>query len=67
MQYRVFITQPVAASAIARLQSLAQVEWNRDALHIMTMEELVAAVRDCDIVFCLLSDRIDAEVIAAAP
>jgi glyoxylate reductase len=67
MRPRVFITQPVAASAIARLQSLAQVEWNRDALHIMTREELVAAVRDCDIVFCLLSDRIDAEVIAAAP
>jgi len=66
MRPRVFITQPVAASAIARLQSLAQVEWNRDALHIMTRDELVAAVRDCDIVFCLLSDRIDAEVIAAA-
>jgi glyoxylate reductase len=67
MRPRVFITQPVAASAIARLQSLAQVEWNRDATHIMTKEELVAAIRDCDIVFCLLSDRIDAEVIAAAP
>jgi len=67
MRHRVFITQPVAASAIARLQSLAQVEWNRDALHVLTKDELIAAIRDCNIVFCLLSDRIDAEVIAAGP
>ena len=64
---RVFITQPIAPSAIARLQSLAQVEWNRDATHIMTKEELVTAIRDCDIVFCLLSDRVDVDVIAAGP
>jgi glyoxylate reductase len=67
MRHRVFITQPVAASAIARLQSLAHVEWNRDALHILTKDELAAAVREHDILFCLLSDRVDADVIAASP
>jgi glyoxylate reductase len=67
MRPRVFITQPVAASAIARLQSLADVEWNRDALHILTRDELTAAVREHDILFCLLSDRVDAAVIAASP
>ena len=65
MRHRVFITQPVAASAITRLQSLAKVEWNRDAMHIMTKEELITAVHDHDILFCLLSDRVDADVIAA--
>ena len=65
MRPRVFITQPVAQSAIERLQSLAKVEWNRDALHIMTKDELIAAVREHDVLFCLLSDRVDADVIAA--
>ena len=65
MQHRVFITQPVAQSAIERLQKLAKVDWNRDAVHIMTKQELIDAVREHDILFCLLSDRIDAEVIAA--
>src|SRR6266568_3070480 len=31
----------------------------------MTKEELITAVRDHDILFCLLSDRVDADVIAA--
>jgi glyoxylate reductase len=65
MRPRVFITQPIPASALTRLQGLADVEWNRDALHIATRDELLRAVRQCEILFCLLSDRIDAEVIAA--
>ncbi len=65
MRQRVFITQPVPASAIERLQKMADVEWNRDAVHVMTKDELMAAVRGHDILFCLLSDRVDADVIAA--
>ena len=65
MRPSVFITQPVAASAIGRLQGLADVQWNRDTVHIMTKDELIAAVREHDILFCLLSDRVDADVIAA--
>jgi glyoxylate reductase len=67
MRQRVFITQPVAASAIERLQTVANVEWNRDSTHTMTKDELRAAVREHDILFCLLQDRVDAEVIAANP
>jgi glyoxylate reductase len=67
MRPRVFITQPVAHSAIERLRGVAEIEWNRDALHTMTNGELCAAVRDSDILFCLLQDRVDAEVIAANP
>src|SRR5438067_2386950 len=66
MRHRVFITQPVAASAIARLQGIAKVEWNDDPTHIMTRDELIEVVRNHDILFCLLSDRVDADVIGAS-
>ncbi len=67
MRPRVFITQPVARSAIERLRSVAEVESNSDAARIMTKDELLAAVREHDILFCLLQDRVDAGVIAANP
>ncbi len=64
---RIFITQPVASSAIERLRGIADVEFNPDTSHIMTRDELRAAVREREILFCLLHDTIDAEVIAAGP
>jgi len=64
---RVFITQPIPARPLERLQALADVDWNRSDVRILTKPELVEAVRGHDILFCLLSDRIDAEVIAANP
>jgi glyoxylate reductase len=65
MRPRVFITQPVAARAIARLREVADVELNADPLHIPSKDELLAAVRSHDILFCLLHDRIDRDVITA--
>lgn len=67
MRPRVYITQPIHPGAIERLRAIADVEWNRDALHIVSKDELVAAVRECDVLFCLLHDRVDADVIAANP
>ena len=67
MRARVYITQPVAASAIERLRAVADVEHNPEALHTPSKDELVAAVRNHDVLWCLLQDRIDAEVIAANP
>ncbi len=67
MKPKVFITQPVAASAVDRLQRIAEVSLNPDALHIATKAELLAAARGSDILFCLLHDTLDAEVIAANP
>jgi glyoxylate reductase len=64
---RIFITQPVAQSAIERLQAVAEVDFNPDSVHIPTKDEMLAAVRQHDILFCLLQDRVDAEVIAANP
>jgi glyoxylate reductase len=65
MRPRVFITQPVAASAIERLRGIAEVRLNPDPVHIVTRDELCAAVRDSDILFCLLHDEVDAAVIGA--
>ena len=62
---RIFITQPVAASAIERLRAVADVEVNPDTLHKVTKDELLAKVPDLDILFCLLHDKVDRDVIAA--
>jgi glyoxylate reductase len=67
MRPRIFVTQPVAESALERLRAVAEVELNPDSLHIVTQSELLAAVRDRDILFCLLHDRVDRDVIAAGP
>ena len=65
MRPSVFITQPIAESATERLRSIADVAWNPDAMHTLTKDELCAAVRKHDILFCLLQDRVDSDVIAA--
>ena len=65
MRPRIFITQPVAASAIERLRAVAEVELNPDSLHIATKSELLEKVPRLDILFCLLHDRVDRDVIAA--
>lgn len=67
MRPRIYISQPVAASAIRRLQEISDVDWNKDALHIATRQELLQAARDHDVLFCLLHDRIDREIIEANP
>lgn len=65
MRPKIFITQPVAESAISRLRAFADVELNPDTLHIVTKNELLEKMPGLDILFCLLHDRVDREVIAA--
>lgn len=62
---RVFVTQPVAESAIERLRKIAEVTVNPDASRALTKDELLAAARLNDIFFCLLLDRVDRDVIMA--
>ena len=64
---RVFITQPVAKAAVGRLRQIAAVTMNSDASRVIGKRALIAAVRRCDILFCLLHDRIDRDVITANP
>lgn len=67
MATRIYITQPVADSAIERLKKIGVVDYNPDPLHIMSKDELIAAVKNNDILFCLLHDHVDADVINANP
>jgi glyoxylate reductase len=64
---RVFVTQPVAESAIKRLRALARVKIFPDDSRIIPRRELIAAVAKTDILFCLLHDKIDRAIIAANP
>jgi glyoxylate reductase len=64
---RIFVTQPVAKSAIDRLRKVGSVKVNPDAGRIIAKPALIAAVRQCDILFCLLHDRIDHDVVVANP
>jgi glyoxylate reductase len=64
---RVYLTQPIAHEALARLRAAAEVEMNRDPLHMVTRDELVAGMREAEVLFCLLHDRVDADALEAAP
>ena len=56
MRPRIFVTQPIAKSAVARLRKVARVTVNPDSSRILPKKSLVAAVRRCDILFSLLHD-----------
>ena len=64
---RVYLTQPIAEQALARLRAAAEVEMNPDPLHMVTRDELLVGVRRADVLFCLLHDRVDAAVLEANP
>ena len=67
MRARVFITQPIADEALQRLRSIADVDINPDPLHILSSDELAAAVARCDILYCMLHDRVPRALIHANP
>ena len=67
MRPRVYVTQPIAQSALERVRAVADVRINGDPLRIPTQAELCAAVREADILLCLLHDTVGREVIAANP
>jgi glyoxylate reductase len=67
MRPRIFVTQPVAESALARLREVADVKVNPVSRHIIAHKPLLAAVRKHDLLFSLLHDKIDRAVIAANP
>ena len=64
---RIFVTQPVCESATKRLRALGNVKIFPDDSRIIPKPTLIAAVKKCDILFCLLHDRIDSAVVAANP
>jgi glyoxylate reductase len=64
---RIFVTQPVSGHALKRLRAAASVKVFPDASRIVPKRTLIDAVRQADILFCLLHDKIDRAVIAANP
>ena len=64
---RVFVTQPIAESALKRLRAVADVEVNPDGSRVLDRATLIEAVKRCDILISLLHDTVDAEVLAANP
>ena len=62
---RVFVTQPIAASALDRLRPFADLTVNPDSSRILPREALLAAVLDCDFLLSLMHDKIDGAIIAA--
>jgi glyoxylate reductase len=64
---RIFVTQPIAESALKRLREVAEVEVNPDSSRVLDKAKLIEAVQRCDILISLLHDTVDAEVLAANP
>ncbi len=62
---RVLISQPIPASALERLRSVAEVEVGKDSSRIMSRAELLERVRRADCLFHLMHDAVDADLIAA--
>ena len=64
---RVFVTQPIADSALKRLREMANVIINTDSSKILAKPKLIAAVKKADFLVSLLHDKIDRAVLAANP
>ena len=62
---RVFVSQPIAATALDRLRGIAEVKINTDSSKIIPKAKLIAGARKADILFSLLHDKIDRAVLAA--
>lgn len=65
MRPRIFVTQPVSESALARLREVAELEVNDDAGRIISKDSLISGVRKADILFSLLHDVVDRDAIYA--
>jgi glyoxylate reductase len=64
---RVFVTQPIAESALARLRAVADVEVNSDSSQVLPKDRLIEGVKRADILLSLLHDRLDRDVLTANP
>ena len=63
---KILVTRTLPGAALARLSQLAELEvWSENAA--MPPSEIIKRSANCDGLLCLLTDRIDRAVIAAAP
>jgi glyoxylate reductase len=64
---RVFVSQPIAASAADRIRAFADLDMGQDSSRIMPRAELIEHLRPADAFVHLMHDVVNAEAIAAAP
>ena len=64
---RIFVTQPIAESALNRLRAVAEVEVNLDSSQVLPKDKLIEGVKRADILLCLLHDTVDRDVLTANP
>jgi len=64
---RVFVTRPIAESALAKLRGAAEVDLWAEPEVPPSRAELLARVPQAEGLLCLLTDPIDEEVMSAAP
>ena len=64
---RIFVTQPIAASALDRIKAVADISVNLDDSRAIPREALLAGVAECDFLAPLMHDKIDQSIIAANP
>src|SRR5262249_19251824 len=67
MRPRIYVTQPIAASAAKSLRDGARVTMNADSSRPLPKKNLITAVKKADVLFSLLHDRVDHDVLAANP
>ena len=67
MKPRIFITQPIAQSAIDRLRVVADLTIGQDSSRILPKADLIEAVKHADILYALLHDVVDRDVLDANP
>lgn len=64
---RIFVTQPIPQPALERLQRLGEVRVFGDASRILPRDDLRREISACDILYCMLHDRVDGDLIDSAP
>jgi len=65
MRPKVFVTQPVPEAALQRLRHAAEVQVFPESEIILPRSRLLEEVSRCDILYCLLHDRVDRAVVDA--
>jgi glyoxylate reductase len=63
---RIYVTRPIFAEALQKLQREAEVHINSED-RVLSREELISHLRDADGTMALLTDSLDREVLEAAP
>ena len=66
MAVRIYVTRPVFAEALQRLEREAEVHINSED-RVLSKEELISHLRNADGTMALLTDTFDREVLEAAP